>query len=178
MGARLSRSGDLGAFGRMLSLALLAVLVVAGSAAAESPWSPSFTPPAWDASGAADDGFVLAPVDIGRNDLDYDAVMSNRPHLLTTLGLRYDFDHLMYENWRVLLEQADAFTARTSYAYTILEHPGRGRSLGAVYIDPPPAALAQDRSSGVDGGGNVAGGEIVHLSYWMAVRLVWLGWFG
>ena len=53
----------------------------------------------------------------------------------------------------------------------ILEHPGRGRSLGAVYIDPPPAALAQDRSSGVDGGGNVAGGEIVHLSYWMAAEL-------
>ena len=79
-------------------MAFALLLLAASSAAAAGPWSKGFDPPAWDASSADADGFVLAPVDIKRNDLDYDAVMANRPHLLATLGLRYDFDHLMYEN--------------------------------------------------------------------------------
>jgi hypothetical protein len=135
-------------------------------AAASGPWSKSFSPPKYKASssssgaaGKGGDSFVLAPVSIERNDLDYDAVMANRPHLAATLGLKYDFDHLMYENWRDLLEAQDNFEARSAYAFAVLD-PARTKSLGSVYFDPAPGG-----SGGGGGGGEAA--ATVQLTYWL-----------
>ena len=35
------------------------------------------------------------------------AVMSSRDHLKGSLGWKYEFDHLLYENWRDLLEYGE-----------------------------------------------------------------------
>ena len=145
---------------------MLAALVPLLLAAASGPWSKSFSPPTYKSSAAASSsgsaaaGFVLAPVSIERNDLDYDAVMANRPHLAATLGLKYDFDHLMYENWRDLLEAQDNFEARSAYAFAVLD-PARTKALGSVYFDPAPAA------GGGGGGGEAAAVATVQLTYWL-----------
>ena len=109
-----------------LSCVLLFGLCAASTlAASPSVWDSDFATP----TKYQGDGWHLEPLTIDLNEFDFEgknaaginfrlqltesikswdaAVMSSRDHLKGSLGWKYEFDHLLYENWRDLLEYGE-----------------------------------------------------------------------
>ena len=124
-------------------------LAVAPALAFVDPWTIAFEPP----TTLDGERLHLEPLGPDHAELDFEAFMSSREHLLASLhwGSWPGPDSTVAGNRNDLSRHTQEFIDREGYAYTVLT-PDRSRCLGCVYMNPVPA--------GPDGYG-------VAMAYWV-----------